>query len=129
MFSRLITLLQPFMMQDRRMVVRRRFQRFFLWLGLYALAGSMSAYFIYHAHNGNRGIESREALSQTLSELEKNFDGLQTEKDRWQRRVDALRQQHVDQDLLQERARVLLGRVQKGEVVIMNDIRSNQSSH
>ena len=89
----------------------------------------MSAYFIYHAHNGNRGIESREALSQTLSELEKNFDGLQTEKDRWQRRVDALRQQHVDQDLLQERARVLLGRVQKGEVVIMNDIRSNQSSH
>ena len=129
MFSRLLTLLQPFMLQDRRMVVRRRFQGFFLWLGLYALAGSMSAYFIYHAHNGNRGIESREALAQTLSELEKNLDGLQTEKDRWQRRVDALRQQHVDQDLLQERARVLLGRVQKGDVVIMNDNRSGPLSH
>ena len=129
MFSRLLTLLQPFMLQDRGMVVRRRFQSFFLWLGLYALAGSMSAYFIYHAHNGNRGIESREALAQTLSGLEKNFDDLQSEKDRWLHRVEALRQQHVDQDLLQERSRVLLGRVQKGEVVIMNDIRSGQSAH
>jgi len=117
------------MLQDRRMVVRRRFQGFFLWLGLYALAGCMSAYFIYHAHNGNRGIESREALSQTLSELEKNYNSLQLEKDRWQRRVEALRQQHVDQDLLQERSRVLLGRVQKGDVVIMNENRVPQSAH
>lgn len=111
------------------MVVRRRFQGFFLWLGLYALAGSMSAYFIYHAHIGNRGIESREALSQTLSELEKNYNSLQLDKDRWQRRVDALRQQHVDQDLLQERSRILLGRVQKGDVVIMNENRVPQSAH
>jgi cell division protein FtsB len=128
-FRWLITVFQPFMPQDRRMVVRRRFQTFFLWLGLYVLAGGLSAYFIYHAHNGNRGIESREALAQTLAELEKTYDDLQTEKDRWQRRVDALRQQHVDQDLLQERARLLLGRVQKGEVVILNDIRTTQPAH
>ena len=129
MISRLITLLQPFMPHSRRMVVRRRFHGFFLWLGLYVLAGSMSAYFIYHAHNGHRGIESREALTQTLNELEKTMEGLQSEKDRWQRRVDALRSQHVDQDLLQERARVLLGRVQKGDVVIMNDQRPASPAH
>jgi hypothetical protein len=40
-----------------------------------------------------------------------------------------LRQQHVDQDLLQERSRVLLGRVQKGDVVIMNENRVPQSAH
>lgn len=117
------------MPHSRRMVVRRRFHGFFLWLGLYVLAGGLSAYFIYHAHNGNRGIESREALAQTLSDLEKTMDSLQAEKDRWQRRVDALRSQHVDQDLLQERARVLLGRVQKGDVVIMNETRPTASQH
>ena len=111
------------------MVVRRRFQSFFLWVALYALCGGMSAYFIYHAHNGQRGIESREALAQNLSELEKSFETLQTEKDRWLRRVDALRQQHVDQDLLQERARILLGRVQRGDVVIMNEQRGAERGH
>ena len=109
------------MPHSRRMVVRRRFHGFFMWLGLYLLAGGLSAYFIYHAHNGNRGIESREMLAQTLSDLDKTMDGLQAEKERWQLRVDALRQQHVDQDLLQERARILLGRFQKSDIVIMNE--------
>ena len=112
------------MLQDRRMVVRRRFQGFFIWLGLYALAGSMSAYFIYHAHNGNRGLETRETLTQSLDVLDKELQAQQAERERWQIRVNALRSEHVDRDLLDERGRIGLGRVQRGDLIIMDQPRT-----
>ena len=106
------------------MVVRKRFRGFVLWLALYGIAGSASYYFIYHAHNGSRGLETKEALTQALDSLDKELQSQQAERERWQIRVDALRNEHVDRDLLDERGRIGLGRVQRGDVVIMDQPRN-----
>lgn len=105
------------------MVVRKRFRRVFLWLALYALAGSTSYYFIYHAHSGNRGLETKETLTQTLDALDKELQTQQAERERWQIRVNALRSEHVDRDLLDERGRLSLGRLQRSDIVIMDQQR------
>jgi hypothetical protein len=106
------------------MVVQKRFRGFVLWLALYGVAGSASYYFIYHAHNGNRGLETRESLTQSLDVLDKELQAQQAERERWQIRVNALRSEHVDRDLLDERGRIGLGRVQRGDVIIMDQPRT-----
>lgn len=106
------------------MVVQKRFRGFVLWLALYGIAGSASYYFIYQAHNGNRGLETRETLTQKLDVLDRELQSQQAERERWQIRVDALRNDHVDRDLLDERGRIGLGRVQRGDIVIMDQPRN-----
>ena len=105
------------------MVVRKRFRRFFLWLALYSMAGGTSYYFISHAHSGNRGLETKENLTLTLDALDKELQSQQAERERWQIRVNALRSEHIDRDLLEERGRISLGRVQRGDIVIMDQPR------
>jgi hypothetical protein len=66
------------------MVVRRRRLRAILMpLALYALSAAGVAYFVHHAHSGNRGLDAKRALK------------------------------------IQERARSVLGRVHRNDLVII----------
>ncbi len=103
------------------MVVKRRFSRFLVPLCFYVGAGALSAYFIHHAHSGNRGKDTKEALAAQVVGLEKELKGLKAERGEWERRVALFRAEHIDRDLLEERARTVLGRVHRNDVVIMGE--------
>jgi cell division protein FtsB len=101
------------------MVIRRRARRFLIPLTLYGVSAAVAAYFVHHAHSGARGIEARQQYEAQVAELSAEFDGLRTQRSDWERRIALLRSDQIDRDLLEERARVMLGRVHKNDLVIV----------
>jgi cell division protein FtsB len=101
------------------MVVRRRMRAFLLPLALYSASGLIVGYFVHHAQNGNRGLEARRQLKIEAFGLQQQLDAARTERADWEHRIALLRSDQIDRDLLDERARVVLGRVHKNDVVIM----------
>jgi cell division protein FtsB len=62
-----------------------------------------------------------------MAQLQDELAGLRRERARWERRVDAMRSESVDRDLLDEEARAVLDRVGKDDVVIFtNDAKAGQ---
>ena len=101
------------------MVVRRRMRAFLLPLALYSASGLIVGYFFHHAQNGNRGLEARRQLKIEAFGLQQQLDAARAERAEWEHRIALLRSDQIDRDLLDERARVVLGRVHKNDVVIM----------
>jgi len=101
------------------MVIRRRLRRFFIPLMLYSISAAVAAYFVHHAHTGARGIEAQEKYEAEVAGLNKELDNLKTERTNWERRIALLRSDQIDRDLLEERARVMLGRVHPNDLVII----------
>ena len=58
------------------MVIRRGPSRFLAPLAFYLAASACVAYFIYHAHNGPRGLETRQELTVQIAELAAELEHL-----------------------------------------------------
>ena len=101
------------------MVVRRRARRFLLPLLLYAVSAAMVGYFVHHANTGARGLEAKERYIVQARELSGELDEARRERSEWERRIALLRSDQIDRDLLEERARVVLGRVHRNDLVIV----------
>jgi cell division protein FtsB len=102
------------------MVIRKGPRRFLAPLAFYALAGCAVAYFIHHAHHGARGLETKQELKTQIAEAEAEYARLKTSRHEWEDRVSLMRREEVDRDLLDERARAVLGRSHRNDVVIMS---------
>jgi cell division protein FtsB len=101
------------------MVVRRRLRAVLLPLALYAVSAAVVGYFVDQANNGNRGLEAKRELKRQAYGLQQELDGVRAERVEWDRRVALLRSDQIDRDLLEERARVILGRVHHNDVVVI----------
>lgn len=101
------------------MVVRKRARRILIPLVLYSISAGVAAYFVHHAHSGARGLEAKQHYEARAAELEKELAALRTEKREWDRRIALLRSDQIDRDLLEERGRVMLGRVHRNDLVII----------
>jgi len=101
------------------MVIRRRLRRILIPLMLYSVSAAVAAYFVHHAHSGARGIEAQQQYETQMAELNKELGDLKAERTHWERRIALLRSDQIDRDLLEERARVMLGRVHKNDLVII----------
>jgi cell division protein FtsB len=101
------------------MVVRRRARAFLIPLTLYSVSALVVGYFVHHAHNGSRGLESKRQLKIQAYEIQRSLEGVKTERGEWERRIALLRSDQIDRDLLEERARTLLGRVHRNDIVII----------
>lgn len=101
------------------MVVRRRYRAIFLTASAYAVGAGLVAYFLHNAEIGNRGLRVKQVLKIQIFEMNQELDAARAETKEWERRLALLRAEHVDRDLLEERARILLGRVHKNDVVIV----------
>lgn len=77
------------------------------------------AYFGYHALVGDRGIHSYRQLEIEIEIAEAALAKTVSERERIERRVNLLRANGLDSDLLEEEARILLGLVRDNEVVIL----------
>jgi cell division protein FtsB len=87
-------------------------------LALYVAAGGLAAYFVWHGVNGQRGLKIGEEYEQRLAKLREERDLLHGDRMLWERRIALFRGETVDADILDEAARVELGRVHKNELVI-----------
>jgi cell division protein FtsB len=101
------------------MVIRRRLRRFLMPLVLYSISAAVVGYFVHHAHSGARGIEAQQKYEAQVAELTQELNALKTERTDWERRITLLRSDQIDRDLLEERARVMLGRVHRNDLVII----------
>ena len=102
------------------MVVRRRVRMVVLPLGLWTLSALVVGYFVWQAESGNRGLEAKKVLKIRAYGLTQDLAAAKAERATWEHRVTLLRSEQIDRDLLEERARIVLGRVHANDVVIIN---------
>jgi cell division protein FtsB len=101
------------------MVIRKRARRILIPLVLYSFSAALAAYFMHHAHTGARGLEAKQQYEIQVAELAAELEHVKTERLEWDRRIGLLRSDQIDRDILEERARVMLGRVHRNDLVIM----------
>ena len=101
------------------MVVRTRLRAFLIPFVLCIVSGAAGSYFVWHAMNGERGLKAKAAYKAQLHALEGELSGLVAERQRYERRVAMIQTESVDRDLLEEQARLILGRVGRNDLVVM----------
>jgi cell division protein FtsB len=74
-------------------------------------------YFLYHAINGERGIISYWALSRQLSKYQAELDAIRSERLHFEHRVNLMRSESLDLDLLEEQSRKILGYAKSSEKI------------
>jgi len=100
------------------MVKRRRLRAILIPLVLYGVSGAVSSYFVWHAVHGNRGLKTKEEYRLQMTALQEERDLLTNERKALERRIAMMRAESVERDILEEEARVLLGRVHRNDVVV-----------
>jgi cell division protein FtsB len=101
------------------MVIHMRLRAVMMPLVLYTVSGSVAAYFVWHALNGERGLKASLEYTKQIAELEKERAGLRAERTHWEHRIGLIRGDEIDRDLLDEEARRLLGRVNAHDLVVL----------
>src|SRR5688500_5811368 len=80
-------------------------------------------YFGYHLVYGDRGLLAMVHLQREVLVAEQNLAEAEATRMIWERRVAALRNQSLDPDMLDERARVLLNFSRKDDIIIFTPTR------
>lgn len=76
------------------------------------------AYFAYHTVEGDRGVLAYVRMKNEILEAELQLAKVATERQALEHRVLLLRPDHLDPDMLEERARIMLNMGHEGEVVV-----------
>lgn len=85
------------------------------------LAAATVAYFGFHMMTGDRGLQAYLRITAELQDAEALADRLAAERRQLEQRVSLLRNDPLDPDMLEERARVLINLGREDEVVIFYD--------
>src|ERR1700761_4049525 len=80
-------------------------------------------YFGYHLVNGERGLLAMAQLQRETQIADQNLLEAETERKIWELRVSELRNQSLDPDMLDERARALLNYAGKDEIIVFTPTR------
>src|SRR5476651_1708415 len=75
-------------------------------------------YFGYHLVNGDRGLLAMAHLQREVLLADQNLAEAETTRKIWELRVAALRNQSLDPDMIDERARILLNYARKDDVIL-----------
>lgn len=81
---------------------------------------SLVVYFAYHLVEGDRGLLAWLRLSHELREARATLAGVEAERAALEHRVDLMRPEHLDRDMLDERVRNQLNLVGPNDIVIFN---------
>jgi len=101
------------------MVSHRRRRTILTALALYTFAALFIGYFAVHAFTGNHGLRAQLDLDQQLATMQQELSDAKAERALWERRVSLLRSERLDPDMLDERARALLGLVDPRELTLL----------
>jgi cell division protein FtsB len=83
----------------------------------------MFGYFGYHLVNGDRGLLAMAHLQRETMIADQNLAEAETTRKIWERRVAALRNQSLDPEMLDERARILLNFSRKEDIIVFTPTR------
>ena len=103
------------------MLVKSRLRALVAPLMIYLVLGSASAYLVKNAARGQNGAEARAAFDREQAALKARLADLNDQRDRWRHRVESLRNESIDRDLLEQEAHARLNRVTREEVLIFTD--------
>jgi cell division protein FtsB len=103
----------------RSMVSDPRLRSILSTLCLYVMAALLVGYFGINAYTGDHGLRAKKDLDREIAELSVELKHTKAEHDQWQRRVSLLRSDSLDPDMVEERARALLGYVDPRDVVVL----------
>jgi cell division protein FtsB len=108
-----------FVDEGAAMVIRRRLRAVLFPLTLYCVSGAAGAFFIWHAVNGQRGLKTQDEYQGTIAGLQEQLRSLKADSAVWRRRIELINRVVVDRDLLDEKARSLLGRDDKNDLIVL----------
>ena len=101
------------------MVSHRRRHAILTAIGLYLFAAAFIGYFAVNAFTGNHGLRAQADLDQQIATMQGELTHLKAERVTWERRVSLLRSDRLDPDMLDERARALLGYIDPRDVTLL----------
>ncbi|HBR70092.1 MAG TPA: septum formation initiator family protein [Rhodospirillaceae bacterium] len=85
-------------------------QRFVIRQNLIFLIGlCLTVYFSYHTIQGNRSYLRLMSLNTVISKTQNEYDALRAEREAIEEKVVMMRPGSINRDLLEERARLVLG--------------------
>ena len=79
---------------------------------------TVTGYFCWNAVQGPHGLKSAAAQQTVLKQAQAELAAAEAERDAWQRRVHALESDHLDRDMVDERARALLNLANPNDIII-----------
>ena len=79
----------------------------------------MVGYFAYHAVEGERGLMAMASLERELADAKDELATLTNDREALERRVRLLHPEHLDPDMLEERARAMLNFGYPDDVVVI----------
>lgn len=83
-----------------------------------AIGACVVGYFAYYAVQGDRGLMAMKHLQNEIAEAESILAQVSAERERMERRALLLRSDHLDLDVLDERARMMLNLNNPRDVII-----------
>jgi len=101
------------------MVTRNRLRSILHALCLYVMAALLIGYFGVNAYDGNHGLKAKQDIDQQSAALSAELARLQAEEALWERRIDLLKSNNIDPDMLDERARALLADADANDLIMM----------
>lgn len=101
------------------MISNRRRRTILTALGLYTFAAAFIGYFGVNAFTGNHGLRAQIDLDQQMAAMQEELRQVKAERAVWERRVALLRSDRLDPDMLDERARSLLGYVDPRDLTLL----------
>jgi cell division protein FtsB len=82
---------------------------------------AVTAYFCWNAVQGPHGLKAFATQQVLLQQAQADLAAANAERDAWQRRVHALESDHLDRDMLDERARALLNLAAPSDIIVQYD--------
>ncbi len=79
---------------------------------------AVTGYFCWNAVQGPHGLKSAASEQAVLKQAQTELAAAEAERDAWQRRVHALESDHLDRDMLDERARALLNLANPSDIIV-----------
>ncbi len=101
------------------MVSHRRRRAILTAIGLYLFAAAFIGYFAVNAFTGNHGLRAKQEIEQQLALMQTELAQVRAEHAMWERRVALLRSDKIDPDMLDERARLLIGIADPRDVTLL----------
>jgi cell division protein FtsB len=84
---------------------------------------TLVVYFAYHTVQGDRGLMAWWQLNQEVKQAEETLAQLDETRTTLDRRASLLRPDHLDPDMLEERARLMLNMGRDDEVVVLRGVK------
>ena len=83
-----------------------------------AIGAAVVAYFVYYAVQGDRGLLAMKHLETEIATAESVLQQVKADRERMDRRAQLMRGDHLDRDMLDERARTMLNLSGQRDVII-----------